>query len=131
MVKMTSKKPYIIEGIYKWIVDNKLTPYLLVNANYPEVAVPEKYVVDGKIVLNISPHACRGLYIDLDRIVFTTTFEGIAEQIFVPPMAVLAIYAKENGEGEFFNEDEEEPLPPEPSKTKGRAGKRPSLKIVK
>lgn len=130
MVKMTSKKPYLIRSLYEWIVDNDLTPYLLVDAGYPKVEVPEEYVIEGKIVLNISPKACRGFNVGLDRIVFTTSFKGQPAQIFIPPMSVLAIYAKENGEGMEFIIEDEDPLPPGPTKISG-TGKRPSLKIVK
>lgn len=73
---MTSNKPYLIRAMYDWIVDNDLTPYLLVNAEYPRVEVPQEYVNGGRIILNISPKSCRGLHLENDRIVFTTRFSG-------------------------------------------------------
>ncbi|WP_058530071.1 ClpXP protease specificity-enhancing factor [Legionella londiniensis] len=129
---MTSNKPYLIRAIYDWIVDNQLTPYLLVNAKAPGVQVPEEYVSDGKIVLNISPKACRGLHLDNDRIIFTTRFAGQATQVFVTPGAVLAIYAKENGQGmEFAPEEDDSSPPPSPGAKERVAKSRPELKLVK
>ncbi|MFC3908791.1 ClpXP protease specificity-enhancing factor [Legionella dresdenensis] len=127
---MTSNKPYLIRAIYDWVVDNNMTPYILVNAEYPGVQVPQEHVHGGKIVLNISPLACRGLHLENDRIVFTARFSGIVIQIFVVPAAVLAIYAKENGRGMEFGDEYNEPTPPpttQPPKTKLR----PALTLVK
>lgn len=125
---MTSNKPYLIRAIYDWIVDNDLTPYLLVNAASPGAQVPEEYVNDGRIVLNISPKSCRGLHLENDRIVFTASFSGQATQVFLSPGAVLAIYAKENGKGmEFPKEEDETPPPTEPDKG---ARSKPALKLV-
>lgn len=131
MTKMTSNKPYLIRAIYDWIVDNDLTPYVLVNAEYPTVQVPDEHVNGGRIVLNISPKACRGLHLENDRIVFTARFAGKSVQIFLDPCAVLAIYAKENGRGMEFGEefDDEPPPPPKPEDIKKRA--KPALKLVK
>lgn len=131
MTKMTSNKPYLIRAIYDWIVDNDLTPYVLVNADYPTVQVPLEHVNGGRIVLNISPKACRGLHLENDRIVFTARFAGKSVQIFIVPSAVLAIYAKENGRGmEFGAEYEDEPpAPPKPKEVKTRT--KPALKLVK
>lgn len=134
-MKMTSNRPYLIRATYDWIVDNKLTPYLLVNADYPSVQLPVDYVKHGRIVLNVSPDACRGLHLNNDRIVFTARFSGQAEQIVVFPAAVLAIYAKENGAGmEFNEEDSSEPPPPAPDSpdaTDGAKKSKPQLKLVK
>jgi len=137
MTTMTSNKPYFIRALYDWIVDNDLTPYLLVNALYPGVEVPQEFVNDGRIVLNISPKACRGLHIENDRIVFTARFSGVATQIFVTPEAVLAIYTKENGRGMEFGEEYDPPSTPTSSpnppisisENKGR--NKPALKLVK
>ena len=127
---MTSKKPYYIRALYDWILDNNLTPYLLVNAEYPEVEVPMEHVNAGKIVLNISPDACRGLHIENDRIVFTARFSGKTMQIYMHPGAVLAIYAQENGEGKEFGREYDEPASLKPSKNKATT-RRPSLTLVK
>ncbi|WP_026069597.1 ClpXP protease specificity-enhancing factor [Legionella tunisiensis] len=131
-MNMTSNKPYLIRAIYDWIVDNDLTPYILVNATYPGVQVPQEHVNSGRIVLNISPKACRGLHLENDRIVFTARFSGHSVQIFIVPAAVLAIYAKENGRGMEFGEDTSEPSPPPAiagTEVKGRS--KPSLTLVK
>ena len=110
---MTSNRPYLIRAIYEWIVDNHLTPYIVIDAGYEGAQVPLEYVEEGKIVLNISPEACRGLHLENDRIVFTAKFAGDAIQVFVPPLAVLALYSKENGRGMFFTEEETTaPTPP-------------------
>ena len=130
---MTSNKPYFIRALYDWIVDNDLTPYLLVDAEYPDVEVPQEHVSGGRIVLNVSPMACRGLHLENDRIVFTARFSGQVTQIFVNPMAVLAIYAKENGRGMEFGEDYDN-LPTKPPKSGSpakTAPKRPALTLVK
>lgn len=129
---MTSNKPYFIRAIYDWIVDNDLTPYLLVNAEYPEVEVPQEYVNGGRIVLNISPKACRGLHLENDRVVFTARFSGRTTQVFLSPAAVLAIYAKENGRGMEFGAEYDEPpsLPPKVG-TPTNVRNKPALKLVK
>lgn len=125
----------MIRGLYDWIVDNELTPYILVNSDHPDAEVPQEFANNGRIVLNISPVACRGLHIENDRLIFTARFSGIVRQIFVPPPAVLAIYAKENGRGmEFPPEDEDTVLPPKKTKEAAApvplASRKPSLKLV-
>lgn len=134
-MKMTSNRPYFIRAIYDWVVENNMTPYILVDAEYPEVTVPQEYVSNGRVVLNISPSACRGLHMDNTKIVFTARFGGISNQIFVPPSAVLAIYAKENGRGMEFGEDYDgdgsSTLPPTPPVGSGSASKKPTLTLVK
>ena len=129
---MTSSKPYLIRAIYDWIVDNELTPYVVVDALAPNVQVPEQYVEGGRIILNISPKACRGLHLDNDRIVFSARFAGIATQVFIPPTTVLAIYAKENGRGMVFNEDDEEggDIPPAPSGPTDTPRGKPHLTVI-
>lgn len=130
-MKMTSNKPYLIRAIYEWILENDLTPYLLVNTEYPEVYVPTNYIKENRIVLNISPQACRGLHLDNARIVFTARFAGHAEQIVITPAAIMAIYAKENGQGMEFDlealEPSTDPFPPNKNKPKGK----PNLTLVK
>ncbi|KTD64377.1 ClpXP protease specificity-enhancing factor [Legionella spiritensis] len=130
---MSSNKPYLIRAIYDWIVDNNLTPYILVDAEYPGVQVPEAHVNGGKIILNISPQACRGLHLENDRIIFTARFSGQTVQIVVVPAAVIAIYARENGRGMEFGVEYDEAKSPdltsEPSKMKAKS--KPSLTLVK
>lgn len=128
---MTSNKPYLIRAFYDWIVDNELTPYILVDATYPGVQVPQEHVRHERIVLNISPSATRGLLLENDRIVFTARFSGQTEQIFVLPNSVLEIYAKENGRGIAFTiEESDEPPPSATSDSDTSTRKKPSLKLV-
>jgi len=128
MPTMTSSRPYLIRALYGWIVDNGLTPYLLVNAQNPSVDVPPEFVQDGKIVLNVSPTAVRALDLGNEHIVFGARFGGTPTEVSIPSDAVLAIYARENGQGMAFHAqaDDHPPTPPEPDK---RA--RPKLKVVK
>lgn len=129
---MTSNRPYLIRAFYDWIVDNDLTPYILVDASNPNVQVPREHVQHDRIVLNISPSATRGLLLENDRIVFTARFSGQTEQIFVAPNAVLEIYAKENGRGIAFSIEEDDEPPPKTSSSSESATKnKPSLKLVK
>jgi len=127
---MTSNKPYFIRSLFDWIVDNDLTPYLLVDAAHPDVEVPQAFVNDGRIILNISPKACRGLHLDNDRIIFTARFSGQTTQISLSPGAVLAVYAKENGRGMEFELEYHTPTKTEqaPSQTKSKV--KPFLKLV-
>lgn len=133
---MTSNQPYLLRAFYEWILDNDLTPYLVVDANVPDTVVPQQHVHDGQIVLNVSPSACAKLNMGNEYIMFEARFGGVAMQIQVPCQGVLAIYAKENGAGTVFTpaelaEDNSDgnDVPPPP---KGKAKKGPpSLKVVK
>jgi len=127
---MTPLKPYLIRSIYEWIVDNGLTPHLLVNAEYPGVVLPADFIEDGKIVLNIRPEAVQGLMLGNEEIQFNARFAGKAMRITTPTKAVLAIYAKENGKGMIFDPEEgdDEPPPPQPEP---KAPQKPQLRVVK
>jgi len=124
---LNSSRPYIIRAIYEWIADNDCTPHLLVDVNQEGVDVPQAYVTDGQIVLNISASAVVGLEMGNELILFNGRFGGIATDIVVPIKAILGIYARENGQGMVFDAPEEPEDPPEPPS--GRT--RPSLKVVK
>lgn len=106
LTTMTSTRPYFVRALYEWILDNQCTPYLLVNANYPAVQVPNEHVKDGRIILNLSPSAIRGLVMDNERVEFSARFGGVPRSLYLPIGAVLAVYAKENGRGMFFDENE-------------------------
>lgn len=123
-MNMTSNKPYLIRAIYDWILDNHLTPYMLVHADYPNNQLPQHFVQGGRILLNVSPTACRGIVMDNEKILFTARFSGKVEQIFFAPGSVLAIYAKENGRGMEF--EIEQPQEAAPAAHKG-----PRLTLVK
>lgn len=129
MTTMTSNKPYLIRAMFDWMVDNEMTPFLLVSADYPDVLVPQEHVIDGRIVLNVSPKACRGLHMDNDKILFTARFSGVPVQIVFPPDAVQAIYTKENGRGMEFGEEYGGNTPPPIAKDK-KTQKKPSLRLV-
>lgn len=131
-MRMTSNKPYLIRAIYDWIVDNHMTPYIVVDINHAGVQVPQSHVSDGRIILNISPQACRGLHLENDRIVFTARFSGQVVQIVVVPEAVLAIYAKENGRGMEFGEEYNTPSSAPMTKPAVETSRRkPALTLVK
>jgi stringent starvation protein B len=133
-MSMSSSRPYLIRSLYEWILDNDCTPYLLVNALGDDVQVPRGHVKDGQIILNISPTAVQSLDIENDALQFKGRFAGIPFQVFVPIEAVLGIYAKENGQGMFFESESSEPQPPAPDESssgqRARSGK-PSLRVVK
>lgn len=131
---MTSSRPYLIRAIYEWLVDNQLTPYIMVDVMVPQVEVPENYIEDGKIILNVAPMAVRELVMTNANIQFDARFSGITHHIYVPTEAVTAIYAFENGRGMVFDDEEtggdEGPEPPEPGQPPRSRGK-PNLKVVK
>jgi stringent starvation protein B len=105
---MNSNKPYLLRGLYDWINDNHLTPYVLVDANAGDMDIPRDFVDDGKIVLNISASAVRDLDLSNDFISFKARFSGKSMNVYFPNHAVLAIYAKENGRGMVFPEEDQE-----------------------
>lgn len=103
---MTSSKPYVLRALYQWIVDNQVTPHILVDAGYEGAQLPVEYVDDNnQILLNISPMACEALVLGDVNIEFSARFSGQAMNILVPTASVLAIYARENGQGMVFGEE--------------------------
>jgi len=135
---MNSSRPYLLRALYEWIVDNQCTPHLLVNSDYPQVRVPPGFASDGQIVLNVSPSAVRYLEMDNQAVSFEGRIGGVAHRLYVPCAAVLAIYARENGQGMVFELEapeaeavlaEEEGATPQDEPPK--PGGRPSLKVVK
>lgn len=105
---MLSNKPYLVRAFFEWIVDSACTPYLVANAIYPHCKVPQQYVDENsQITLNVSPEAVRDLKISNEFVEFRASFSGIVHFISVPIKAVLAIYAQENGQGMFFDFEEE------------------------
>lgn len=129
---MTALRPYLIRAIYEWIIDNEMTPYLLVDAERKGVNVPHQYVQNGKIVLNLRPEAVVNLHLGNESITFQARFGGMPMQVQIPVNAVLAIYAKETGKGMIFDEDIDGTSPPSgPAPKKDEKPKRPTLKVVK
>lgn len=130
---MTSSRPYLVRAFYEWITDNGLTPYLLVDAEREGLHAPLEYADNGKLVLNIAPRAVRDLNVSNDAITFSARFGGVARDVTVPIPAVLAIYARENGQGMLFSErddggDNGGSTPP--AGPQGKSGK-PTLRVVK
>lgn len=135
--ELTPTRPYLARAIYEWICDNQLTPYLLVDATQPHTDVPQQFVKDGQIVLNIVPHAAHQLLISNDAITFSARFGGVSKDIYVPIQAVLGIYARENGQGLFFDPEEyanvapvEDKLDSETQETSEPTKKKPTLRIL-
>lgn len=133
-MSMTSSRPYIMRALYEWILENECTPYVLVDAMAEGVEVPQQYVKDGQIVLNISPVSVVNLEISNELMSFNGRFGGIATDVFVPTTAVIGIYARENGQGMVF-EKESDPQPPTDSPPKPPQPvadiRKPALKVVK
>jgi stringent starvation protein B len=125
---MTTSRPYLVRAMHEWILDNEMTPHLLVDMEGKGVDVPAQHGQNGKVVLNISPQAIEGLMMSNEAVAFRARFGGIATDVFVPMDAILAIYAKENGRGMVFTEDEDEPSPDDAG---ARPSRRPALRIVK
>lgn len=108
MAQLISTKPYMLRAMHEWCVDNNLTPHLVVAVN-SQTRVPMGYVKDGEIVLNINYSATKDLHMDNDSVVFSARFGGVSQNIYVPMNAVKGIFARENGQGMFFElEDADE-----------------------
>ena len=140
MSQMTSSRHYLIRAMYQWIADNGMTPHLLIDAEQDDVIVPAEHIQNGKIILNIAPMAISSLVLGDDEITFSARFSGQSMGIFIPVGAVLAIYAKENGQGMMFTDDDSavsaddgdgEPASVKPGKSGGKQQRRPKLKVVK
>ncbi len=136
MDRLIPTKPYMLRAIHEWCVDNGLTPHLLVAVN-SQTRVPMAYVKDGEIVLNLSYTATKDLHMDNDAIVFSARFAGVSQSLYVPVSAVKGIFARENGQGMFFDVSEQTPeIQAEPDEAEkvvsaASAKKKPTLTIVK
>lgn len=144
MSEFTSTKPYMIRAMHEWCVDNGLTPHLLVAVD-GQTRVPMAFVKDGEIVLNINYSATKNLLIGNDAITFSARFGGVSSDLFVPVHAVRGVFARENGQGMFFQPEPEEAEVPEveeadsqetvldgeENKNTKPAKKKPFLKLVK
>ncbi len=123
---MTSSRPYLLRAFYDWILDNDFTPYIVIDTLDPDVTVPQEYVENGRIVLNISPVSIEDLLIANDHLGFNARFGGVPYCIYSPISSIEAIYAKENGRGMVFkdedDEDDEPPPPPKDRKSEGSGG---------
>ena len=140
--RMTSHRPYLLRALSEWIADNDMTPHLLVDATQPGVQVPPSTVKEGKVVLNIAERAVVRLQIDNASVSFSARFGGVSYPVMVPISAVLAIYARETGQGmalpddipgaESATPDDDDTPPTTPPEAPPPSGKRPSfLRVVK
>lgn len=103
---MSSSQPYLLRALNEWIVDNGFTPQVLVDSTHPDLNIPDAVRTENKVVLNISPGAVRDLEIDNEYLSFVARFSGVSHAVVAPIEAVLAIYARENGQGMMFPESE-------------------------
>lgn len=152
LTAMTARRPYMLRAVYEWLVDNQLTPHLVVDAEQPGCQVPFEFVKDGQIVLNIAPSAVGNLQLANDRVEFNARFSGKPQRVYIPMIAVVALYARENGAGTIFEDEpqlqdaaereattsqqgpsgvidgaqDDDAQPNKPSK-----GNRPNLKVIK
>jgi len=132
---MTSSKPYLLRALYEWILDNDMTPHLIVDAEAKDVVVPPQAIQDGRVVLNISPSATRDLMLENDSVSFQARFSGVSRELWVPSAAILAIYARENGQGMMFADvadegPDDETSGPNDDKPGPRPGG-PKLRVIK
>ncbi len=125
---MTSNRSYLLRALYEWITDNGLTPHILVDAEVDGVNVPDHTIQKGKVVLNIAAGATEQLMLGTDSVQFRARFSGNPYQIVLPISAVIAIYARENGQGMMFAKDDSDPPPVDES---DQPPARNHLKVVK
>ncbi len=135
MSAMSARRPYMLRAVYDWLVDNQLTPHLVVDATQPHCQVPFEFVKDGQIVLNIAPSAVGNLQLLNDSVQFSARFSGKPHRVYVPIAAVVALYARENGAGTIFEDEpqlhEPQPEPSTEAPTDKPTKKRPNLKVIK
>jgi stringent starvation protein B len=140
--RMNSHRPYLLRALVEWINDNGMTPHLMVDAGVPGVQVPPTAIKEERVVLNIAERAVMRLHIDNDAVSFTARFSGTSFQVHVPIAAVLAVYARETGQGMALPDDipgaelaADDDLPPDTTPPDAPppppAGKRPHLRVVK
>jgi stringent starvation protein B len=131
---MSSSRPYLLRALYDWVLTNNCTPYISVNAFFSEVEVPQDYVREGIIILNISPQAIEDLTLGDVAVSFEGRFGGMSSSVYVPIGAIISIYAKENGKGMVFEMETEFPPTTDPASSSPRTSSspvKPDLKIVK
>jgi stringent starvation protein B len=134
---MLVQRPYLLRAFYNWIIDSECTPHIIVDASQPGVEVPQKFIEDGKIVLNIAPQSVVQFSMDDDAVAFNARFSGQPMQVYVPLYAIEGIYARENGAGTIFPEEpayqalNKAVEMPKEEKTDTKPSKRPTLTIVK
>lgn len=102
MTAMSPRRPYLLRAHYEWLLDNDMTPHLVVDVTVPAVNVPMEFARDGQIVLNVAPRAVGNFEITNEEVRFNARFGGIPRQVYVPMAAIMAVYARENGAGMMF-----------------------------
>lgn len=129
----TPLRPYLFRAIYEWVLDNGLTPHIVVDASVAGVAVPSTHVRDGQITLNIHPQAVQHFTQDANGVAFFARFNGREFGVEVPMAGIKAIFAKENGRGMFFQDEPALAPPPHnpPVEPAPQTKKSPILKRVK
>ena len=105
ITNMTPRRPYLFRAFYDWIVDNELTPYIMVNTTVDGVMVPPEFIQNNQIVLNIAPQSVGQYSVNNDEIEFNARFGGVPQHIIVPMAAIEAIYARENNVGVGFEDE--------------------------
>jgi len=142
MQQLTPRRPYLFKALYDWILDNELTPHILVDCDYPQVDVPFEFANDGKIVLNLAPQAIGNFELTNDYLCFHARFSGSPRQVYVPMGAILAIYTREDGQGLGFEPETQydkqkqawsnkENHPSNPSATPEAKKGKPTFTVVK
>jgi len=126
---MTSSKPYLLRALYEWILDNNLTPHIIIDVATAQLDVPAHTVQDGRLVLNISPSATRSLDMGKEGASFQARFSGTPRDLWVPMPAILAIYARENGQGMMFASGDGADAPDPPGAPDRPSG--PRLRVIK
>jgi stringent starvation protein B len=121
-------KPYLLRALFEWCVDNGYTPHLAVKVD-SRTQVPQEYVKNGEITLNISPNAVHKLQMGNEQVEFSARFGGVARQISVPITNVYALYARETGHGMTFDVDG--PKPSVQSKAESESAGAPKLPAIK
>ena len=136
-LNVTPTRPYLARAIYEWICDNNLTPYLMVDATQANTLVPVQFVQDGQIVLNAAPHAVHAFHMANDAISFSARFGGVSHDLYIPLNALIGIYARENGQGLFFDSSEydhiqnaEDAVESEVETKSETVKKKPSLRLL-
>jgi stringent starvation protein B len=103
MKSITPNRPYLLRAYYEWLMDNHFTPHVVVDAFVKDTQVPQQFVKDGQIVLNIATGAVVNLQMNNDAVEFSARFGGVPQQVYLPMASIIAIYARENGSGTVFD----------------------------
>ena len=130
---MAALRTHLVGAVYQWAVESGFSPFILVDAARPGVQVPPGRVEDGRMTLNVDPRAVRNFSIQDEVLSFQGRFGGQPFLVSLPILAVLAIYARENGRGLSFEgeDDPESPTPATPPAEGVTARKTPALRRVK